>query len=545
MKLFAIIIAIILLSNPSSASQSTRFNCAGYSICNYQGYNSTVTGPNGRPAKGYSNRSAIAWASRFLRGKIYFDLDAGYIDPEWDGVRQVIVDQGGSGYTTPPTASSSPPFCLVYPVFGTVTLAGNAVSSVPITTPGVGCNGGVAITFSGGGGSGAHAYAVLGGTGTFGVPGETTAGTIARISDITGAGAINMVLEDGANDRGSLTVADTKVNLPSLWSSMTSSGQTVWDKIEGPINTSGGLFSANQYKEVLQTNTWRKAQEVDGKITLDSTAEETDAASAAGASLPNMRDSFGVHPTVLASIIDGHKLENQIKPLLGVWTPEGITSNQLDIYDATRNPLGILNTNPFMATASGGTNSTSCTGTVAGGWVFERTVGSATGICSLAVSTRTDLYSGKQQVFTASLGSGTTTEFYSFYTENSPAGYGVSAGDVIQGFCDVEASNTKNLNWLELDVVPFTAGFATVFDLFDGDGALNNDHYPNGGSLGALSSSTPMTWRTPPYSMPSGGTFTSIADLRVVFRIGFDASGGATSAGGTFKITNCGIRKYQ
>lgn len=541
----------------ASIPASVSIQEGGYSVGNYCSSDATAFGPNFVPAKIYSNRCSLTWAQRFLPG-IFFDLDQGYVDPNWDGARQVIMADQGSGYSTAPTVTITGGGCGIAPTFGTPTLFSGHVTGIPITFNGWGCQGGVMLSFSGGGGTGAQAFVVIGGSGNFGVPGESTAGLLARIGDLTASNASSFVLETGANDRNlSITPAQTITNLQSIWGDLTGAGKTVFDHVEGPVQPSGCpsgcVFNTNQAKEIAQTNTFRKnwvrtvQSEAGGTappvFSFDSTAGETDATSAVGAPLPGMRDTFGVHPTTQAGIIDALKLIEIYKKIYGL-TPGVHTSSQIDMFDATYNPTGWLNQNPFML-SSGGYNPSPCTGTLAANWAFNRDSGTATTSCSLAVSARTDGYTGNQQVFTVSAGSGDTQEFYSLYDDDTPANYNIAAGDVIQGWCDVDASNTHNLNWMEFDIVPFTTGYASqVFNLNDGDNYLSNDHYPDVGQLGALDGH-PMTWRTMPYTVPSGATFASIAIFRIAMHIGFDASGGSGSAGGTFKITNCGVRKVQ
>lgn len=78
-------------------------------------------------------------------------------------VATVVVDTGGSGYTTPPTVTfSAPQTAGGVLATGTAVLTGDAVTSVTITAAGSGYTSAPTVTLTGGGGSGATAHSTVG-----------------------------------------------------------------------------------------------------------------------------------------------------------------------------------------------------------------------------------------------------------------------------------------------------------------------------------------------------------------------------------------------
>jgi hypothetical protein len=150
---------------------------------------------------------------------------------------------------------------------------------------------------------------------------------------------------------------------------------------------------------------------------------------------------------------------------------------------------------------------------------------------------RTDGLSGNRQVFTFSLGSGTSTEQYNFgITSSTISAYQINVGDTIIAECDMWLSGQANVNRLLLQI-GFTQSGTTVIQGMDGDNST--DVFIASGAYMALNGdSTPLSFKTAPVVVPSGTDhFTCYAT------IGFNASGGAGSATATWKIGNFRIRK--
>ena len=80
--------------------------------------------------------------------------------PSTAGVSSVTMSTGGSGYTSAPSVTLTPP-TLGSPATATATIAGGSVLFVTIVTPGDGYTDRPSVTFSGGGGSGAAASSIL------------------------------------------------------------------------------------------------------------------------------------------------------------------------------------------------------------------------------------------------------------------------------------------------------------------------------------------------------------------------------------------------
>lgn len=521
--------------------------CAGYSICSYYASNATSNYPTYGIFKSYNDQGILTWLQRFSRGRIYMDLSDGYAGPS-NGIAEYVVQNGGSNYSGSDTVTAITG-CTSNPVPGALTVVGGVIKFIALGSQGYGCNGVTPISITTSTVSGFVGYGVTGSSGTYGDGGETTTQFLARLSDITAATSNIIILHiGGINDQiASIPLSTTEANLTTIYNTLLASGKIVVDVMEGPILTSAGTRTAAQYKQIIQLNQWRKKyiQRIQGAqangggkiFYLDATPEATNTASAAGAPLTNMVEtSVGVHPQTPYAMIEGWKLWQEIKPLVGSWG-EDIAGNQLDVYDATNNPYGFLTSDPFM-TSSGGTATSPCTGTVASGWTLGNISGTGTGTCTAQFeTTRTDLFSGQRQQFTILTGGLTNHEQYSYVQSGTISSLNISIGETIYAVCDVEITNGMNINNLALGVGFFNSTPTVIAATFDG----GNTQYTlnNSNSLGGLDATKPMTMRTPPMVTPA-----TTNSINISFAIQFDGSGASNSAGATVKLTNCGVKQW-
>ena len=529
-------------------SLSPRIQAFGDSRSAYCGLNVTVTSSTfAYPSIRYPSRSPIAWANRFLRGWLNMDLTLGY-QGAFQGVQSIKVVNGGSNYTAPTIGFSGVGTGLT---FGTPVVVGGVIKSVPITSQGINFTIIPTITISDTTGSGANLQAVCGGTGTFGVTGETTTQCINRLPDILAAPVDIVFVNIGTNDLvNSISASTTKANLQIIFDTLIQAGKFVvyspdqarnyWLPLTGTAITNARhqLYDVKKwvydYARLANSKNPNNSKRI---IIADYEDFWVDATSSTGDPLAIMT-SDGLHWSAASAQIAGWRLAQQLAPLLGInsFAPANIVS-QADGYDATYNPQGVLNFG-WLMNATTGSPTAPLTGTRAGNWGFYRNSGSSTGTMACSVETaRTDLLSGNRQVLTLSVGGGTSTEQYVMGINSTAiASYNINVGDTIVAECDMWLSGHANVNRLSLQL-QFLATATVIAEGFDGDN--NTDTISNAGAFMALNGdATPMTFKTPPVVVPATTT-------NVIFQatLGVNASGAANSATAVWKIGNFRIRK--
>ncbi|MEI6730106.1 MAG: SGNH/GDSL hydrolase family protein, partial [Pseudomonadota bacterium] len=423
--------------------------------------------------------------------------------------------------------------------------------SVAVTTQGSGFTSLPTLTGTDGTGSGANLQAVIGGTGTLGVGGETSTQTLNRLADIVNSPADIVFICSGTNDlTNGISAATTKANLQTIFDTLIGIGKFViycpdqarswWSTLTAPqiINARRQLYNvkrwACQYAILANStniNNSKRIMIVDGDdFWVDATSSNGDP--------QTIMTSDGLHWSQASAQAMGLKMAQQLAPLLGLYgNPPANVVSQADVYDATYNPDGVLNFG-WLMNATSAAPTAPLTGLKAGNFNAFRVSGSATGTMACSVETaRTDGLSGNRQVITFSLGTGTNAEKFSFGITNSLlSAYSINVGDTIVVECDMWLSGQANVNVLLLEL-NITNGVSTIMQAYDGD--TTRSVLPASGAYLALSGdSTPMTFKTPPIVIPAGATnFTCYAT------IGLDASGGAGSATAVWKIGNFRIRK--
>ena len=498
------------------------------------------------PAMQYPNRSPIAWANRFLRARLNFDLTLGYIGA-FQGVCSVKVLNGGSNYTSPTVSFSGVGTGLT---FGTPVVVGGVIKSVPVTSQGVSFTGLPTLTVTDSTGSGASLQAIIGGTGTFGGAGETTAQCINRLPDILAASVDIVFVVIGTNDLTSgVSGATTKANLQIIFDTLIAAGKFVifcpdqarsyWASLNAGqiISARKQLYDVKRFAynyglllATYNTNNSRKFLICDGEDFW------VDATNSTGNPLSIMT-SDGLHWSIASAQAMGLRIAQQLQPILGLGAPANIVS-QADAYDATYNPQGTLNFGWLMNATTGSPNSP-LTGTRVGNFTAYRSSGSATGTMACSVeTTRTDGLSGNRQVFTFSIGGGSSTELYGFgIASTAISTYNINIGDTIIAECDMWLSGHNNVNKLQLQISFINSGGTTLIQSIDGDN--NTDTFIAGGAYMAINGdSTPMTFKTPPITVPA-----NTANVTFGAMLGFNASGAAGSATAVWKIANFTIHK--
>jgi|GEM_PF-2065294 len=518
---------------------------AAYCGLNVNAASSTFT----TAAMRYPSNSPLAWANRFLRGRLNFDLTTGYIG-QFQAISSVKVISGGSGYTAPSVSWSASAGTGL--TFGTPVLAGGVIQSVPVTNQGTGFTSLPTLSVTDSTGTGATLQAIIGGTGTFGNAGETSTQCMNRLSDITASNTDIVFVCIGTNDlTNGISATTTKANLQTIFDTLITVGKLVIycpDQARSYWGSLGSTAITNARKQLYNVKRWAynyallaNSKNPNGNRKLIICELEdfwVDATSSTGNPLSSMT-SDGLHWSGTSAQAAGLRLARQLQPLLGLDNnaPPMQVISQADVYDATYNPDGVLNYNWLMA---GSTTAPTAplTGTIASNFNAFRSNGSATGTMAGSIeTTRTDGLSGSRQVFTFSLGSGSSSEQFSFgITSSTLSAYNINIGDTIIAECDMWLSGQANVNQLLLQLNLTTSG-TVVMQAMDGD-TTTSTLQAFGAYMAVNGDSTPMTFKTPPIIVPSGVTnFTCYAI------IGFNASGAAASATATWKLTNFKLRK--
>jgi len=535
-----------MLYNNSLNFSTPRIQAFGDSRASYCGLNVNASSSTyANPALQYPSRSPIAWANRFLRGRLNFDLTQGYIG-QFQAVFEVKVLNGGSNYTSPSVSFSGTGTGLT---FGSPVLSGGVIKSVSVTAQGINFTSLPTLTVSDSTGSGASLQAVLGGTGTFGNAGETTTQCVNRLADIVAAPVDIVFVCIGTNDiTNSVSAATSKANLQTIFDTLIQAGKFVVycpDQARSYWASLSGSAITNARHQMYNVKRWayQYALMVNGKnpntskrmLICDGEDFWADATSSSGNPL-SLMTSDGLHWSTASAQAMGLRLAQQLEQALGLTGPANIVS-QADGYDSTYNQDGALNFS-WLMTATPGSPTAPLTGSIAGNFNAFRGSGSSTGTMAGSIeSTRTDGLSGSRQVFTFSLGGGTSSEQYNFgITSSTISAYNISVGDTIIAECDMWLSGQASVNRLLLQI-SFTQSGTVVMQGTDGDNSA--DTFIASGAYMALGGdSTPMTFKTAPVVVPSGTDhFTCYATL------GFNASGSAGSATATWKIGNFRIRK--
>ncbi len=183
-------------------------------------------------------------------------------------------------------------------------------------------------------------------------------------------------------------------------------------------------------------------------------------------------------------------------------------------------------------------------GVLGTGWSISRTAGSASGTVAGAIENPwSDNHAGNRQSLAFTLGSGTVNEQWLLALFNGSLPLrGVSSADLgttyLVAEMEIEVSGVANLSQIALFAGQDTSNRVTSVDgltnatLVQGNQMMSSADmlpYPNGGKL---------LRRTQPFLMPSYQS-----NLNYWLTIGFDASGGASSATLTLKINHVSLRK--
>jgi uncharacterized repeat protein (TIGR01451 family) len=138
-----------ITSTPSVINQSPT-NVANWTI--------TVSNPLSSPATNVAVIDNLPEGFTYQSGSTLIN-GVSAADPLTSYVAGLVLDNGGSGYTSAPTVNISGSGCTA--ATATAYITGGVVTSLVVNNPGYACTGTPIVSFSGGGGSGASATAVI------------------------------------------------------------------------------------------------------------------------------------------------------------------------------------------------------------------------------------------------------------------------------------------------------------------------------------------------------------------------------------------------
>jgi lysophospholipase L1-like esterase len=462
-------------------------SCAGDSTC----WTGNINNPAGS-AYAYNNanfwvgsqaNSELGWLAAISNNGIVYDPVAFGYPGAWGGLLYAVPLTAGvctpnATLTITPSAPSGTPanqpsvFTVTTDANGYVQQVGQKITPA---TPGSGYVAGVTFAVSGGTCPTPITWTyALTGAGSYGVPGDTTAGTLYRIrNDVCANPPDILFIEAGINDiTAGYSYASIIANLQA--SVQAAQGCGIQRVVLAPLtprnNGTGGWTVAMDQMRV-HVNGWMASYALLSRkaaigaaqvVSFDVDHLWTDATNANGNPQSAMTYD-GLHPSPQGAFFWSVAANAVVKNWLA---PNVFMSNSYsDYYHATNNPAGNLlqaSGTPWglfygaTGTASGGCTPSASVGT---SWTVS---GSFTGTATCATSqetngNRTDGLSGQRQVVAVSDVTGGTNEQFSisiFYNYSVNLTLGT---DLIFGQVDLDLSNLSNTEYVGTFIIETAA----------------------------------------------------------------------------------------
>jgi lysophospholipase L1-like esterase len=522
--------------------------------------NGCASGPS---IAAYLARSIIAAANAYLGNMLRFDISAtgGGYTGNIGGIFKYQIRSGGTGYSVGNTITCTA--TGLSGALGTVDQVSptGAIMHVTPTTQGSGATGGVtAVTIAQGSGAtlgtGAVIDGVLGGTGTFGVYGQTSSQIIARVPDVLAAGLDFVPLMMGANDVSNAYAAATVVaNYDAACQALVAGGARVLLIPPPPHTYASASYPYTAQKLAIlnaihsDVRKYGRGQRIVNSMGLkavhlvDVTNSIQNNTSPYG-DWPAANTGDGLHGDSLWADVVG-KARAQVIQAVAPSTVNGWSASPADTYDATNNPGGDVMIVPgsspaqrigtFMASGGSigsysGSGSVAMSGTIGNKWTLLGSgAASAAGTVVASIVARGDGVSGYAQRLAISLTAGGTQETVRLLLTMANSTYGLNAGvdSLIAAMDQVFATGVSGLVGIQIYWQDTTGFYA--YGMQWG----SNDSLP-GGSL------IYPPRQTPAALLPAGGTSTTI-NISLTFNA--SAASAGSPVGGTFDIANASLRK--
>ena len=370
----------------------------------------------------------------------------------------------------------------------------------------------------------------------FGVSGETSTDILARVDQAASSAAAAVVVMAGTNDFGAadLPYATTIANLTAIITALRAKSKRVLLLTVPPRgHPTSHYFSGATDARLLRlfaVNTWMKrvASQMRGVTVIDPWGDIADPASLYGDFLAGMVNAGDVAHITSASAYQIGKLLaaefNRLYPPID-WLPKSNT----DLFDATSNPVGALNTNPMMLGTAGTLSGTTPTptGQVADGWTLS---GVDAGL-TLAASKQIVGNDTRQRLVLGGTPGAGADRIITLGQAVSQSSGRIVAGDVLEGFARVSVAASTGFYGLALilqETYNPGSGSVTVQTNCGNSGQGVDNLMPTEAWSGVL--------RLPPLVIPAG-TLTSLQ-----FRLRAWAQQ-STAVSATIDVTGMALRK--
>ena len=322
----------------------------------------------------------------------------------------------------------------------------------------------------------------------YGKSGDTSAQLLARvpaaIATTTAKVAIVLIGTNDANS--SVPYATTKANFDAIIALLQAAGMTVIVIAELPrgdsTNTSARLTATNLKHFMQYTEYLRRLRTTPGVFVADPWQYWADPLSATGDAISATYTKDGLHENPLGA----YYIALSVLPIINSIFPavDILPTSNSDLFDATDNPWGCLNSNPMMDGTGGSFNATGGSGLVATGWSENA------GPTWTRTYSKSTLANGKpaQQIVIGGTGTTSGVGFRQTITAGN-----LTIGDQVQAVASIEidasAANVSQLALQLLDNNTITSG--------DMRRSVSTEVVPN------ISSQIKGVMRTPIYTLTS------------------------------------------
>ncbi|BBD99734.1 SGNH/GDSL hydrolase family protein [Sphingobium amiense] len=372
----------------------------------------------------------------------------------------------------------------------------------------------------------------------FGVSGETSTQILARVDQAAAASADAVVVLAGTNDFGAadLPYAATVANLTAIVAALRVRNKRVLLLTVPPRgHPSSHYFSGATDPKLLRlfaVNNWikRVASQMRGVSVIDPWGEIADPASLYGDFRSGMVNSGDVAHFISASSYQiGKLLAAEFSRLYAPidWLPK---SNS-DLFDATSNPVGALNSNAMMLGTGGTLSGTTPTptGQVADGWTLS---GADAGLTLAASKQASGNTTWQRLVLGGTPGAG-SDRIVTVSQAISQASGRIVAGDVLEGFARVSVGPSSGLYGIALMIQQTYnpgSGNVTVQTNCGNSGQGADNFMPAEAWSGVL--------RLPPLTIPTG----TLSSLQFRLRVWAQQN---TAVSATVDATAMALRKLR
>ena len=501
------------------SANGTVLTYAGDSTSVYATYSAPAGSPIGAFATGFGANSFLGWAAAMSGGGIVHDPSMSYQGSQGALLRAIPLTPGSGcapnaqvqAFPTASSGTQAGPFSFQTNAAGqaivgqvdVVASPGSGYFSYP-AVGGVTCA--VGPTF---------AFITAGVNYGWGVPGDTTAGLLARIQYDTGVASVQpitdpsksligqnpadvAILAIGTNDIAQgVPLATMQSNITQVVTLLRSFGTRVGLQGVTPRTVGSGGWTAAMDQQRLSYNRFlaslaRQSRATNGGASpvfyIDLDRYLVDPANANGNALANAVED-GLHQSPFGAAIAGMEAVAAIKPA----TIADPANSQQDVYNATTNPGGNLITNGSFQAGS----------PTATGWSFT-TGGTGTFTNTPSIeTTRTDGLPGKRQVISISDASGGGANDFVLFQSTTGTSIipNLTLGtDVIRASITIDISGmTSNFLYIGCELLETATASQASQDLIFGN--------TSGNATGFLPSSTQFaSWDNAKYLTDYGKT---------------------------------------